>query len=59
MTTNTTDYQKSYMRDYRKKSKKVVCESCLTPYKEVYKFRHYKSSRHRNIMNFLNGFEIV
>jgi len=59
MTTNTNDYQKTYMKNYVKNSINIKCFICLTNYKKVYNYRHLKSKRHLKNLSFNNGFIIV
>ena len=56
MTTNNKDFQKEYMRFYRKNSNVVICDDCGIKYKKVYKYNHLFSKNHKNIINFKNNF---
>ena len=56
MNSKTKDYVNNYFKDYIKKSKKVMCESCLSSYKAVYKHVHLKSKRHKSSIEFQKSF---
>ena len=56
MTTNNKEYQYNYMINYRKNSKKIVCDECNLSYKLVYKFKHLQSKKHKLIINFKQNF---
>jgi len=59
MPTNSNDYQKSYMKKYVKNSINIKCKLCFTNYKKVYSYRHLKSKKHLENLNFNNGFKII
>lgn len=59
MVSNKNDYQKSYMKEYVKNSKKVICETCLGNYKLVYKYRHLQTKLHKKYELFKNSFKII
>lgn len=56
MPTNNKDFQKEYMRKYRKQSNMVICEDCNTQYKTVYKYNHLFSKNHKKIIDFKQSF---
>jgi hypothetical protein len=56
MNSKSKEYVNNYFKDYIKKSKKVICNSCLGKYKEVYKHIHLKSNRHKNSIEFQKSF---
>jgi hypothetical protein len=59
MVSNTNDYQKKYMKEYVKNSKKVLCDICLGNYKLVYKYRHLQTKEHKKYQDFKNSFKII
>lgn len=56
MNSKSKEYVNNYFKEYIKKSKKVICDSCLGKYKEVYKYIHLKSNRHKNSIEFQKSF---